>query len=119
MDVPYRGVSPVLLTLSLLNATHSDGYRSAMADIMVYRQALGANIRKLRKGRKVSQERLAEIIGASRVHVGYVEQGKRTPSLDLLLDIAEALDVPMRDLFDFTWTADGADGAVEYESRRS
>ena len=67
--------------------------------------------------RKISQERLAELTGTSRVHVGYVEQGTRNPSLDLLFRIADALDVSMPDLFDFSWTRnDGEPAAVEYDS---
>ena len=85
-----------------------------MVDIKDYRQALGKRIRYLRKLREYSQEELAELAGISRVHMGYVEQGARTPSLDLILKLSGVLHVPMRELFDFVWT--GNPNSVEYGS---
>ena len=85
-----------------------------MADIKKYRRELGQHLQKIRKEHHVSQEDLAELIGKSRVQVGYVEQGARTPSLDMLLDVSEALEVPMHSLFDFTWSGERA--VVDYDS---
>lgn len=48
----------------------------------------------------MTQEDLAEKVGASRVYIGYVEQGRNTPSLEILEKIAKALKVKLSDLVD-------------------
>lgn len=62
--------------------------------------ALGRRIQVLRKGKGLSQERLAERLGMDRVSIGYVEQGRRSPRLSTLYAIADALDVRVIDLFE-------------------
>lgn len=42
---------------------------------------LGANLRKLRKNKKLSQEGLASRIGVSRKHISEIESGKGTTLL--------------------------------------
>ena len=54
-----------------------------------------ATLRELRKQRFSSQEALAEAASLHRTHVGYLEQGRREPSLATLLILADALDVPV------------------------
>ena len=49
----------------------------------------------------MTQEDLAEKVGVSRVYIGYVEQGRNTPSLEILEKIAKNLKVKLRDLVDF------------------
>lgn len=56
---------------------------------------VGENIRLLRRSKGLSQEKLAEMAGVSGSYIGYLERGERTPSLDLLAKIAEALDVEL------------------------
>ena len=48
----------------------------------------------------MTQEDLAEKIGTSRVYVGYIEQGRNTPSLEILEKIAKALRVKLSELVD-------------------
>ena len=57
-------------------------------------------IRKFRHEADMTQEDLAEKVGVSRVYIGYVEQGRGTPSLDILEKIARALRVGLRDIFE-------------------
>ena len=54
----------------------------------------------------MTQSQLAEALGFSRTHISNIEAPniKTSLSLDSLLDIAEALDIPVRDLFDFKGT---------------
>ena len=66
------------------------------------KELLGARIKELRKGRKLSQEELAELVGIEPRHMSRIEVGKSYPSLDRLERIAKALDVDLRDFFDFT-----------------
>jgi transcriptional regulator with XRE-family HTH domain len=62
-------------------------------------QRLGKTIQRIRKGRGLSQEALAEAVNISRTHMGHIEQGRRIPSITLLDNIASALKVPIRELF--------------------
>ena len=57
-------------------------------------------IRKYRHEIGLTQEELAEKVGVSRVYIGYVEQGRNTPSLEILEKIAKSLKVSLRDIFD-------------------
>lgn len=60
---------------------------------------LGQQIRRLRKERRLSQDALAERAKVSRNFVSLVERGQRSLSVMVILDIAEALNVPPGDLF--------------------
>ena len=61
------------------------------------------NITYERKMQGLSQLQLAERAGISRTHMSNIEapNGDTLPSLDVLIDIAEALGVPVAKLFDF------------------
>ena len=62
---------------------------------------LAKNIQNARKAKKLSQNALADMLDISREHLAKIETAKRTLSLDLLINIAEALNVKVRDLIDF------------------
>lgn len=62
---------------------------------------LGRNIFKFRKAKGLSQNQLAEALDISREHLAKIETAKRCVSLGLLIDIAEQLDIPVKDFFDF------------------
>ena len=66
-----------------------------------YRQ-LGLNIAYYRKLRNLNQEQLAEKIGKSRTHISNIEAPNviKSLSLDVLLDISEALNIPVEKLFE-------------------
>jgi len=64
-------------------------------------QQLGKRIRELRKARKLSQARLAEIANLSDACIGTIERGHRAPRLPTIQKIASALKVEVKDLFDF------------------
>ena len=59
---------------------------------------IGLNIMRCRKERKLTQEQLADRIGYSRQQVQRVETAAAAPSVDILLDISEALQVPLERL---------------------
>ena len=61
---------------------------------------LGKTIQKLRKqvGYK-SQEKFAEAIGISRTHIGHIEQGRKNPSMDVLVKISKKLGIDVSELF--------------------
>lgn len=66
---------------------------------MKAKNILGNKIQKLRKNQGHTQEKLAEILGISRAHMGHIEQGIKRPSLKLLEKIAKALKVKVGDVF--------------------
>lgn len=66
---------------------------------MKAKNILGNKIQKLRKNQGHTQEKLAEILGISRAHMGHIEQGIKTPSLRLLEKIARILKVKVSDVF--------------------
>jgi transcriptional regulator with XRE-family HTH domain len=64
---------------------------------------LGLTIAYYRKARGMTQLELAEAVHISRTHMSNIEapNGKTSISLSKLFDIAEALEVQVKDLFDF------------------
>ena len=56
-------------------------------------KTLGKKVQKLRKGNRLSQEEFAHQLGISRVYMGFIEQGRESPSLKLLMKIARRFNV--------------------------
>ena len=59
---------------------------------------IGQNIRKIRKAHGLSQEELAERVDISTTHMSHIETGNTKLSLQVLVDIAAALEVRTDDL---------------------
>ncbi len=64
-----------------------------------WRATVGANIRVIRAGKGMTQEALALRSGVTRNVLIDVELGKRGILYERLIDIADALGVPVGDLF--------------------
>ena len=64
---------------------------------------LGLTIAYYRKLRGLTQAELAEATNLSRTHISNIEapNGKTSISLNKLFDIADVLELPVKDLFDF------------------
>ncbi len=62
-------------------------------------KSLGKNIQKLRRNRKLTQASLAEKVGISTTYLGFIEQGRYAPSLEVVEKIARRLGVKVNDLF--------------------
>ena len=62
-------------------------------------EVVGNNIRLFRQTRRLTQERLAELVNVSSSYIGYLERGIRAPSLDLLVRIGITLEVEPTVLF--------------------
>lgn len=58
-----------------------------------FSRAVGTNLRRLRRRRGLSLERLSQASGVSRAMLGQVELGRSTPTINVLWKIARALDV--------------------------
>ena len=52
----------------------------------------------------LSQEQLADLVGATRQTISMIEAGKFNPSLQLCISICKALDKTLNDLF---WEQEG------------
>lgn len=64
-------------------------------------QRLGRRIAALRKGRKFTQEQLAEALACSVEFVSLVERGVNAPSVAGLEKFAKILKVEVKELFTF------------------
>lgn len=61
---------------------------------------LGERIQAVRKAKKIKQETLAELVDKTTEHISFIERGERAPSLELLLNLAYALNVHISTFFD-------------------
>ena len=59
---------------------------------------IGNLIRERRIEKGLSQEQLADKANISRTHVGALERGEKAPSLETIINIAEALSVDINEL---------------------
>ena len=76
------------------------GISAVRTQSLVYK--LGVKIRILRKAAGLTQEQLAEAADMSVNFIGYVERGQRAPSIQTLEQIAQALNVAPKALFEFS-----------------
>jgi transcriptional regulator with XRE-family HTH domain len=61
------------------------------------RPQIGSLLREWRERRRMSQLDLALSAGVSARHVSFVETGRSRPSAEMVMQLAETLDVPLRD----------------------
>ncbi len=61
----------------------------------------GAKLRYLRMSKKLSQLQLAEKAGLNFNFIGQIERAETNPTLKTIISIAEALEMDVKDLFDF------------------
>lgn len=59
---------------------------------MIDYKDIGARIRTVRQSRKMTQERLAELVGVGVTHISHIETGNGVPSLQVIVDIINALE---------------------------
>lgn len=60
---------------------------------------LGENLKKIRTRKNVSQVEIANILGVDRSFVSNIENGKNNPTLSTITNLAQALKVPVDELF--------------------
>lgn len=63
-----------------------------------WRAQVGKNIRRLREAQGLTQEKVAFDADIDLTYLGGIERGRRNPSLLVLVGIAAALDVDVREL---------------------
>lgn len=59
---------------------------------MIDYKDIGSRIRAIRLERKMTQEQLAETAGVGVTHISHIETGNSIPSVQVLVDIINALD---------------------------
>lgn len=62
-------------------------------------KSFGQKLAEARKNRGITQEKLADAVGLHRTYIGFIEQGKRNPSIGNIYKIAKALKISLKDLF--------------------
>ena len=62
---------------------------------------IGQNIKNARKSKKLSQEKLAELIGVSRNYIGMIERAEVNVPTKTLIEIAFALKVHPKTFYDY------------------
>ena len=65
---------------------------------MEWERIVGANIRRLRKAKGLTQEQLAQEAGVAMRYVAGVERAEENPSLRFIVKISEALGAEPADL---------------------
>ena len=60
---------------------------------------LGARIKELRRGLKLSQEALADRAGLHWTYLSDLERGQQTPTMDVVNRLARACDVTLAEFF--------------------
>lgn len=60
---------------------------------------IGQNIKNARKMRKLSQEKLAELIGRSRNYIGMIERAECNAPVKTIIEISNALNVQPKIFF--------------------
>jgi len=63
--------------------------------------AFGNNLRKLRQAKKLSMEELSYEVDVDLSQIYRIEKGMVNPTLSTLNAIANALDITLKDLFDY------------------
>ena len=62
---------------------------------------VGSRIREFRNKLGVSQEELAHRASMHAAHIGQLERGDKSPTIDSLVKVVDALGITLVDLFDF------------------
>ncbi|MBQ3829356.1 MAG: helix-turn-helix transcriptional regulator [Spirochaetales bacterium] len=65
---------------------------------LVFSIAVGKTIKRLRKEKKISQEKLAEAINSHQVYISEIERGLKIPSLPILNEMASAFGMSLTEL---------------------
>ena len=65
----------------------------------IVRAQVGGNVGRLCRDKGLSQTRFSAMIGVDRSHINQLIGGKHNVSLDVLVKIADGLDVPLTELF--------------------
>lgn len=63
----------------------------------------GAKLAYIRKSKKLSQIQLAEIVDMNFNYIGQIERGEANVTIKTMKNLANVLNVELKDLFDFSF----------------
>lgn len=63
----------------------------------------GAKLAYVRKSKKLSQMKLAEIVDMNFNYIGQIERGEANVTIHTIRVLANALDIEVKELFNFTF----------------
>ncbi len=61
----------------------------------------GIKLAYIRKSKKLSQIKLAEMVDMNFNYIGQIERGEANVTIKTMIALANALEVPLKELFDF------------------
>jgi len=64
-------------------------------------KAFGTHLRKIREENKLSQQQLADMADIAKITIQRIENAKFTVTLDVMVSIAKALNMQLKDLVNF------------------
>lgn len=59
------------------------------------------NVKKYRELKGYNKGKMSELVGCDLSYIGKIERAEKYPNLKMIFKIAEALEIPAKDLFDF------------------
>lgn len=59
------------------------------------------NVKKFRESGKISKSRLSELVGCDISYIGKIERSEKYPNLKMIFKLADALEIPAMELFNF------------------
>ncbi len=80
---------------------YSDFYSVKYLKDEKFLKDFGSNLRNVRIMKSITQEKLAFSIGIEISQISRIERGILNTSISTIKAIADALDIPLKDLFDF------------------
>lgn len=60
-------------------------------------------LKEIREQKQISLEQLSKISGISKSHLNYIERQEKEPTLTVLIKIAKALNIDIKDLYEVEW----------------
>ena len=64
-------------------------------------ELFATKLKEIRLSKKLNKSKLSELAGLDISYIGKIERGEKSPNLRTIIKLAKALDVPVKDLFDF------------------
>jgi transcriptional regulator with XRE-family HTH domain len=64
-------------------------------------KAFGTHLRKVRESNGLSQQHLADMANVAKITIQRIENAKYTVTLDVMVSIAKALDISLRELTNY------------------
>ena len=69
-------------------------------------KAFGVQLRRLRETKNLSQQELADLADVAKITVQRIENAKYTVTLDVLISLSNALEMPLSRLLDYEYAID-------------